>query len=358
MTDETYTIDSMVEDLGDDVLARGYLEQSGVTERLARPGVTEVAINRPFEIWTESSKEGWVREDAPWLNFDLCSHLANALAVYNNRELHVKSPIKTVELPTGERAQLVIPPACERGTVSMTFRKPSLQRFTLEDYANSGRFDKTNKEQHNQTELFEWQLELKQYVKQRDYVKFFKLAVAKKLNIIIFGGTGSGKTTFAKSVVDIYPHNCRLLTIEELNEMKLPYHLNHVHLLYGDYVTPKDLVSCCMRMKGDHILLAELTGDEAWDFMELLNTGHPGTITTAHANGSLEGYARIAGLIKQSAVGAGLDYDYIDRRVRTSFDAVLYMEETEILDVTYQPETKLALLNGASMKEALSMYEE
>ncbi|EPL2317735.1 P-type DNA transfer ATPase VirB11, partial [Klebsiella pneumoniae] len=112
MTDESYTIDSMTEYLGDDVLARGYLEQSGVTERLARPGVTEVAINRPFEIWTESSKEGWVREEAPWLDFDFCSHLANALAVYNNRELHVKSPIKTVELPTGERAQLVIPPAC------------------------------------------------------------------------------------------------------------------------------------------------------------------------------------------------------------------------------------------------------
>lgn len=262
-----------------------------------------------------------------------------------------------MELPGGERGQLVIPPACERGTISMTFRKPSLSRFTLEDYARSGRFDKANRTTHRQTELFDWQLRMKQRVRERNFVEFFRLAVKHKLNIIIFGGTGSGKTTFAKAVVDVYPHNCRLLTIEELNEMKLPYHLNHVHLLYGDYVTPKDLVACCMRMKGDHILLAELTGDEAWDFMELLNTGHPGTITTAHANGSLEGYARIAGLVKQSGVGAGLDYEYIDRRVRSSFDAVLYMEETEILDVTYEPEVKLALLNGASLDRALAMVK-
>jgi type IV secretion system protein VirB11 len=352
-----YQPDIAIDALGDDTLVLGYLEQSGVTERLARPGVTEVAINRPGEIWTETSAAGWVREDAPWLSLETCEYLAGALAVFNHRDLGVKSPIKTVELPGGERGQLVIPPACERGTISMTFRKPSLSRFTLEDYARSGRFDKANRTTHRQTELFDWQLRMKQCVRERNFVEFFRLAVKHKLNIIIFGGTGSGKTTFAKAVVDVYPHNCRLLTIEELNEMKLPYHLNHVHLLYGDYVTPKDLVACCMRMKGDHILLAELTGDEAWDFMELLNTGHPGTITTAHANGSLEGYARIAGLVKQSGVGTGLDYEYIDRRVCSSFDAVLYMEETEILDVTYEPEVKLALLNGASLDRALAMVK-
>ncbi|KFW97754.1 P-type DNA transfer ATPase VirB11 [Pectobacterium carotovorum] len=341
--------------LKNDELVLGYLDQSGVTERLAMEGVTEVAINRPFEIWHETSKGGWQREDAPWLTLDICEHLAGTLAVYNSRELTPKSPIKTVELPGGERGQLVIPPACERGTVSMTFRKPSLQRFTLNDYVSSGRFDKANRIAHRQTELFDWQKKMKQLIEAREYIDFFQLAVEHKLNVIIFGGTGSGKTTFAKAVVDIYPSNRRLLTIEELNEMKLPNHLNHVHLLYGDYVTPKDLVSCCMRMKGDHILLAELTGDEAWDFMELLNTGHPGTITTAHANGSLHGYARIAGLIKQSAVGAGLEFSYIDRRVRTSFDVVMYMEHTEILDVTYEPEIQLALLNGASLESALSV---
>lgn len=344
--------------LDNSVMARGFLKQCGVTERLAREGVTEVAINRPGEIWTESATGGWQREEAPWLDFSLCMKLANALAVYNHRYLSIKSPIKTVELPDGERGQLVIPPACEKGTVSMTFRKPSTTRFTLEDYVSSGRFSKVRNVEHSRKVLQPWQRELKQIIRNGDYVSAFQMAVEHKLNIIIFGGTGSGKTTFAQTVVDIYPRNRRLLTIEELNEMKLPYHLNHVHLLYGDIVTPKELVACTMRMKGDHILLAELTGDETWDFMELLNTGHPGTITTAHANDSLSGYARVCGLIKQSAVGAGLEYEYIERRVRTSFDLVMYMEGTEILEVTYEPEVKLALLNGASVREALNLKEE
>jgi len=346
--------------LAPDELVTGYLHQCSVLDHLSRPGVTEVAINRPGEIWTETSGKGWERHEAPYLTLDLCKHLVNTLAVYNYRVLTVNSPIKTVELPGSEgyRAQLVIPPACERDTVSMTFRKPSLERFSLEDYAGSGRFDLTNKERKSHTELMDWQIELKQLVKDGHFVQFFRQAVKRKLNIIIFGGTGSGKTTFAKAVVDVYPPGCRLLTIEELNELKLPLHLNHVHLLYGDYVTPKELVSCCMRMKGDHIFLAELTGDEAWDFMEVLNTGHPGTITTAHSNSDKEGYARITGLIKQSKVGAGLDIDYIERRVRTSFDVVMYMEKTQILSVTYEPEIKLALLNGASLESAIQQGRE
>lgn len=340
----------------DSLLARDFLAQSGVTERLSRDGVTEVAINRPFEIWTESSK-GWECEPVPELDYDLCWKLANALSTYNHRFLSIQAPIKTVELPDGERGQIVIPPACEAGTISMTFRKPSLERFTLEDYARTGRFDKAKSISRRQQALLPHEIELKQLHAERDFVGFFKAAVKYKLNIIIFGGTGSGKTTFAKAVVDVFPHNRRLLTIEELNELKLPYHPNHVHLLYGDIVSPKELVSCCMRMKGDHIFLAELTGDEAWDFMELLNTGHPGTITTAHANDSLSGYARVCGLIKQSPIGLGLDYDYIERRVRTSFDAVMYMEGTEILEVAYEPEVKQALLNGGSLSSALNKGE-
>lgn len=334
------------------LLARDFLAQSGVTQRLSRDGVTEVAINRPFEIWTESAV-GWVQESLPALDYDLCWKLANSLSTYHHRFLSIQSPIKTVELPGGERAQIVIPPACEAGTISMTFRKPSLERFSLEDYARSARFEKAKNIRRCQQTLEPFEVKLKQLHAEQDYVAFFKKAVQHKLNIIIFGGTGSGKTTFAKAVVDLFPHDRRMLTIEELNELKLPYHPNHVHLLYGDTVSSKELVSCCMRMKGDHIFLAELTGDEAWDFMELLNTGHPGTITTAHANDSLSGYARVCGLIKQSPIGLGLDYAYIERRVRTSFDVVMYMEGTHILEVTYEPEVKQALLNGASFSSSL-----
>ena len=327
-------------------LARDFLKQSGVHECLNREGVRDVAINRPGEIWLEN-ENGWVREERPTLDLSMCSRLANALAAYNNQSLTVKSPIKTVELPDNERGLIVMAPACEPGTLSMTFRKPSNDRYTLQGYIDSGRFNEALALTGRGTELEEWQISLKRFHAQKDWLNFFILAIERRLNIIIFGGTGSGKTTFAKSLVDLFPVHRRMLTIEAVNELKMPYHPNHVHLIYGDIITPKELVSCSLRMKPDHIFLAELTGDEAWDFMELLNTGHPGTITTAHANDTLSGYGRVCGMIKQSPVGMGLDYEYIERRVRTSFDIVLYMEHTRILEVHYEPETKLRLLNAA-----------
>lgn len=327
-------------------LARDFLKQSGVHECLNREGVRDVAINRPGEIWLEN-ENGWVREERPTLDLSMCSRLANALAAYNNQSLTVKSPIKTVELPDNERGLIVMAPACEPGTLSMTFRKPSNDRYTLQGYIDSGRFNEALALTGRGTELEEWQISLKRFHAQKDWLNFFMLAIERRLNIIIFGGTGSGKTTFAKSLVDLFPVHRRMLTIEAVNELKMPYHPNHVHLIYGDIITPKELVSCSLRMKPDHIFLAELTGDEAWDFMELLNTGHPGTITTAHANDTISGYGRVCGMIKQSPVGMGLDYEYIERRVRTSFDIVLYMEHTRILEVHYEPETKLRLLNAA-----------
>lgn len=325
-------------------LARDFLNKAGISERLDRPGVSEVAINRPGEIWTEGV-DGWQREDAPWLTFDLCRQVANALAAYSHRHLSAETPIHTVELPNGERCQIVMPPACEKGTISLTVRKPSLDRFSLQDYIDSGRFDQAQSVATSTVELADWQRELKELHAAGAWSEFFALAIQHRLNIIIFGGPGSGKTTLGKALVDLFPRDRRLITIEEINEMKLPFHANHVHLLYGATVTAKELVASCLRMKPDHLFLAELTGDEAWHFMEILNTGNPGTVTTAHANDSVSGYARVGGLVKQSAVGQGLDMAYIERQVRISFDVVVYMERTHILEVHYEPEAKLALLN-------------
>lgn len=338
-------LEAKEEGLQEATLALDFLDQSGITERLNRPGTTDVAINRPFEIWTETP-QGWQIEPAPWLTYSMCWRVANSLAALNHRALTPQSPIHTVELPEGERGQIVMAPASEKGTLSMTFRKPSIERFGLRDYIDSGRFDRAQAISAARTTLTDWQAAMKEAHQARDWWEFFSLAVEHRQNIIIFGGPGSGKTTFGKSLMDLFPKDRRMITIQEVSELQLPYHPNHVHLFYGHVVSPKALVASSLRMKPDHLFLAELTGDEVWHFLEILNTGTKGTVTTAHANDSEAGYARVCGLVKQSEVGKGLEYAYIERLVRTSFDVVVYMEKTEILEVHYEPEHKLALLSG------------
>lgn len=331
--------------LTESTLARDFLEQAGINERLNRPGTTDVAINQPFEIWTDTP-EGWIREDAPWLNLNLCMKVANSLCALNHRPLTPQTPIHTVELPDGERGQIVTAPACEKGTLSMTFRKPSQERFKLQDYIDSGRFAKAQAVAAPRLSLLDWQCQMALAHSNGDWDMFFSLAVEHRQNIIIFGGPGSGKTTFGKSLMDLFPNSRRMITIQEAKELQLPYHPNHVNLFYGPYVRPKELVASSLRMKPDHLFLAELTGDEVWHFLEILNTGTKGTVTTAHANDAEAGYARVCSLVKQSEIGKGLEYSYIERLVRSSFDVVVYMEKTHILEVHYEPEHKLALLSS------------
>lgn len=333
---------------GSDILVKGMMHKHGISELLALPDVSDVAINRAHEIWWQQGQGGWQMKDAPLLSHRECMSLAKGLATYHGRDIKPESPIKTVELPLGERGLLVIPPGCERNTVSMTFRKPSLTRYTLDDYINTGRFENVNVRDQFQTEIEPWQKELKQAVKRKDWRYVFKEIVAQRLNIIVFGGTGSGKTTFAKAIVDMYPFTRRMLTIEEVNELKLPYHPNHVHLIYGDFVTAKELVTAAMRMKPDHVFLAEITGDEAWDYITLLNTGHPGSITTCHADGTLEGFSRVAGMIKQSPVGSNLSYEFILDKVKSSFDMILYMDGTNIYEASYIPEEKMDIFTRSA----------
>jgi type IV secretion system protein VirB11 len=282
-----------------------------------------VAINRPFEFWVDGP-DGWLHEPAPWLDYGLCWRLANSLAALNFRDLSPQSPIHTVELPGAERGQIVMAPACERKTLSMTFRKPSLQRFTHMDYVNSGRYDKAQAVSAPRTELTQWQRDMQAAHRAGDWDRFMRIGIDNRQNIIIFGGPGSGKTTYGKSLVDMFPTTRRMVTIQEMLEDQMPFHPNHVHLLF----------------------LAEITGDEVWHYIEMLNTGTRGTVCTAHANDAEAGFARVCGLIKQSPIGIGLDYSYIDRLVRSSFDVVVYMENTHILEVHYEPEHKLALLNA------------
>lgn len=319
---------------------------TGIQEILDLPHITEVAVNQPGIIWFERG-DGWEHKSEARCNKTLCTNLKQALSVLSDAKhpLDFDHPIASVILPDGERGQVVIAPATEQDCVSFTFRKPSLTRFTLDDYSASKRLSGSSKAGRATAELTQVQTDMLGYVHQDDMKSFFQSVVQQHMNLLLVGGTGSGKTTFMKSVVDLYPRNRRMFTIEDVHELSLPNHPNHVHLFYKrDGVQPKVLIEACMRMKPDHVFLAELRGDEAWSYLEMLNTGHGGSITTVHANDCYSAFARIAALVKQSEVGQTLEYEFILDTVKSSIDVVCFFKHTHLKEIYFNPEEKNAIL--------------
>lgn len=328
---------------------RAQLAATGLQSILDLPGLTEVAINTPQEVWFDKG-EGWERQALPLLTFDTCYQLAKALSVYAGltHPLGIKHPLASVILPDGERGQIAVPPATQNGIVSMTFRKPSTARFTLHDYHQTGRFAHVTSPQLTTEALSDTQQQLINLKAAGKYIDFFTLAVRSNMNILLVGGTGSGKTTVMKALVDLYPTTARLFTIEDVHELDLPHHPNHLHLFYKQGgVTPKAIIESCMRMKPDHVLLAELRGDEAWTYLELLNTGHEGSVTTIHANDCACAPMRLASLVKQSDVGQTMDYDHILRTVKTSIDVIAVFKHTHLVELYFDPNEQQHLLNHA-----------
>ncbi|WP_429500464.1 ATPase, T2SS/T4P/T4SS family (plasmid) [Robbsia andropogonis] len=373
----------------DSVTVRSHLKTLGIAALLATPGVTEFAINRPYEGWTETS-EGWQRHDLPNASLEALNQFAPALAIYNKAKppLSASEPEKPVRLPDGERGQIVIAPACEPGTVSLTIRVPSATRFSVKEWAQAGKFDRFRDVVREGTAarmtqdvieaaasragtqgldvsratpvfnparalgaggLSRDQQDMLDALRQRDVVRFLTLAILNRLNIVLVGGTGSGKTTLMKALADlipIIPREARIATIEDTHELPLPLHRNHVHLFYSEAIPARRIVKATLRMKFDRVLLAELRGDETWDYLTLLNTGHDGGLTTVHANDSIAALSRIATLVKQSPVGQTLPLDYLMRGIRTTLDVVLFLENRELTEIYFDPVTKMQLLRG------------
>ncbi|MDD2934359.1 MAG: P-type DNA transfer ATPase VirB11 [Methylotenera sp.] len=309
--------------------------------------LTEICINRPREVWTEGS-EGWQRYELPELSFSHCRQLATLIASYNGKSISADKPVLSSALPNGERVQVIIPPACEPNTVSITIRKPSMIDKTLDELDVEGAFQEVA---HLDAGLKPFEHELLALKGEGSIKEFLDLAVRSHRNILIVGKTGSGKTTITKSLTRSIPEDERLITIEDVHELFLNQHSNKVHLFYaredegGAKVTPKQALASCLRMKPDRILLAELRGDEAWEFIKSVNTGHPGSISTMHANGAFEAFEQLTALIKDSRTGAHLDTAYIKNRLYTTLDIILFYHKRKLRELYYDPEFKRKQMN-------------
>lgn len=367
----------MTEVLNRNASLLGLLEQTGIQAFLDDKDNTEIAVNRPFEIWTESNK-GWQKFDMPNLNYAILYKIANNFAIFNKSQITQQNPICSGIFPDNQRGQVVMPSAVEMNTISITIRQPSQTRFKMDDYSKSGRLnswidksnfiskgivlpthlkDKIEEEQEEiaylnddlgipedvNLELFE--LQMLKAKAQRDIETFITLGVKHYQNFCLVGATGSGKTTFTKAVCDLIPLDTRIITIEDTAELDLPNHLNRVHMFYKD-VTTKDLLRSCMRIKPDRILLTELRGDEAYDYLNALNTGHGGSVTTVHANNCQSAYYRIGTLVSQSEIGQKQDFGQIMRDVYTTIDVMMYLDKTYVTEISYDPVRKYRLLMG------------
>lgn len=304
--------------------------------------LNEICINRPGEVWTEG-RAGFIRHEIPALDFDHLMNLAKLIASAAGKSISAEKPILSAGLPTGERSQIVIPPACEPGTISITIRKPSIIDKTIEELDNEGSFNECV-EVNQDLQLFEHELlSLKQAGR---FKEFLEKAVTTHRNILVVGKTGSGKTTITKSLIRSIPADERIITIEDVPELSLKHHKNKVHLFYsseeegGATVSARQALKSCLRMRPDRILLAELRGDESWDFIKSVNTGHPGSISTMHANGAFAAFEQLTALIKDSKTGAHLETDFIKHRLFTTIDIVLFYHMRKLREVWYDPAFK------------------
>ncbi len=296
-----------------------------IRAELDAPGVTEVVVNRPGEFGVEGP-EGWRWIAAPGLSAAVLTRIAVAAAAATAQDVSAERPVCSTVLPGGERCQIVLPPAAEH--VSLTLRKPSAATFALEDLARAGYFDAAASAV---TPLRRADPTLGSLREAGDWPAFFRQAVRDRRNILVSGATGSGKTTFAKALVGLIPEQERLITIEDARELVLP-HRNAVHLLYAKdgqglaRVSPRELLESALRMRPDRILLQELRDASAFFYLRNVNTGHPGSITTVHANSAALAFEQLTLLVKESEAGRDLHRDDIRDLLTTLVDVVVHVE--------------------------------
>ena len=301
---------------------------------LSEPAMTEICVNRPGEVFCERQGQ-WERHTVPALTFEHLNSLATATARFTSDDISEVKPVLSATLPGGERIQLVRPPACEHETVSITIRKPSRTLWTLDDFERHGLFARI---QPVTGELTPEERELQALHAAGRSLALLRLAVQTGKVIVVVGETGSGKTTFMKALMQELPVPLRLITIEDVPELSLPNHPNHVHLFYPSEakeeenapVTAASLLRSCLRMKPDRILLAELRGGEAFDFLNVAASGHAGSITSCHAGSADLAFERLALMVLQNRQGRTLPYAVIRRLLYLVVDIVVHLHNDTV----------------------------
>jgi pilus assembly protein CpaF len=285
--------------------------------------ISEVMVNGPDRIFIERSG---LLEQVKGVALGERSLL---VAVKNiarrlGDDISEAKPILDSRLPDGSRVAAVIPP-CSLGGVTLTIRKFNSRSFGIDDLIRAGTLD-------------------------RKLANRLEDCVLKRKNLLVSGGTGSGKTTLTGILARFIPEDNRIVLIEDTAELQLPQ-TNLVRFearreVSGlPAVSIRDLLKASLRHRPDRIILGEIRSGEAFDLLQLLNTGHAGTLSTIHANSAKQGLARFTSCVLQS--GVELPYKAIKTNIGDSLEVLIHVERrpgrrfiSEVLELKhYDPDS-------------------
>lgn len=291
----------------------------------AEEGVSEISVNRPGEVWVE--KRGLMeRFDTPELDLSHMKALARLIAQSTEQRVSEETPLLSATLPEGYRVQIVFPPACEVGIVGMSIRKQSIINLDLDAYEKLGAFANTSigVREDKDGEV------LRALLDAGKVKEFIHEAVVRHKNIIVSGGTSTGKTTFFNAMLKSIPATERIITCEDAREIMLPHLPNHLHLIASKggqgraQVTMQSLIEACLRLRPDRIMLGELRGAEAFSYLRAVNTGHPGSISTLHADAPALAMEQMILMVMQA--GLGLTREQIKEYIENVIHVIIQLK--------------------------------
>lgn len=290
------------EELLDEIIGFG-----PITGLLADLGVTEIMVNGPNQVYIEKNGK-LVLTDARFKNDNHVLHVIKKIVAPIGRRIDESSPMVDARLPNGSRVNAIIPPLAIDGP-SITIRKFSEDPFKVQDLINFGTLNSKMAE-------------------------LLKHCVEGSLNIVVSGGTGSGKTTTLNVLSSFIPNDERIVTIEDAAELQLSQ--EHVVRLEtrppnmegrGE-VTIRDLVKNSLRMRPDRIIVGEVRSGETLDMLQAMNTGHDGSLTTGHANSPRDMLSRIETMVLMS--GMNLPIKAIRDQAASAID--LIVQQSRLMD--------------------------
>jgi pilus assembly protein CpaF len=285
----------LIESLINDVLGLGPLEQL-----LNDPEITEIMINGPRSIYIEQKGKLTLSNVSFETNGQLLQVIDRVVSSIGRR-IDESSPMVDARLKDGSRVNVIIPPLALTGP-TMTIRKFAAEKMTIDD-------------------LIRYQSIT------REMAEFMRACVRSRLNVLVSGGTGSGKTTTLNIMSGFIPTDERIITIEDAAELQL--HQDHVVTLESrpanvegrGRVSIRDLVVNSLRMRPDRIVVGECRGGEALDMLQAMNTGHDGSLTTIHANTPQDTMNRLETLVLMS--GAELPSRAIREQIASAIDIIV-----------------------------------